>query len=99
MRVEMKYVSKAQAMLTPYIKAGQIKAFDGPTEIVPGIKALVHPGYTPGSAFYERRSRGRSLLFVGGIIHVPSIQFPNPKMTINERVLPSGPETRSWADV
>ena len=30
----------AQAMINPYIAAGKFKAFDGETELVPGIKAI-----------------------------------------------------------
>lgn len=81
-QVEMKYFDEAKAMMTPYMQAGKMQAFSGRTEIAQNVTAAIHPGHTPGSSFYEVKSGSQSILFVGDIIHVPSVQFPKPKITI-----------------
>lgn len=79
----MHYFAQAIDILTPYVEANQIKTFDSETEILPGITATIHPGHTPGMAFYTLASDGRKITFIGDLIHVASIQFPNPAVTIS----------------
>lgn len=79
---DMKYFDEAIKTLKPYVDAGKIDTFDQTTEILPGLTASLHPGHTPGSAFYTLESQGQKLTFIGDIIHVAAIQFPDPSVTI-----------------
>lgn len=87
---DAKYFDEAIAALKPYADAGRIAAFDRETEILPGLTATLHPGHTPGSAFYTLRSDGQRVVFIGDVIHVSSVQFPEPAITIIYDVDPRG---------
>jgi glyoxylase-like metal-dependent hydrolase (beta-lactamase superfamily II) len=78
----VQFFDQAIQALKPYADAGKINTFDKPTEILPGVTASLHPGHTPGSAFYTLESQGQTLTFVGDIIHVQAVQFPDPSVTI-----------------
>jgi glyoxylase-like metal-dependent hydrolase (beta-lactamase superfamily II) len=77
-----RYFDEAAVTLKPYVDAGKVKAFAGRSELLPGIVGEVHPGHTPGSAFYTLTSRGESVVFIGDIIHAAAVQFPEPRVTI-----------------
>jgi glyoxylase-like metal-dependent hydrolase (beta-lactamase superfamily II) len=87
---DVKYFDEAATTLKPYLDAGRVKAFSATEEILPGITATLHPGHTPGSAFYTLRSDDERIVFVGDIIHVSSVQFPEPAITITYDVDPKG---------
>lgn len=72
----------AQNMLKPYLDAGKVKTFTGTVEVLPGISATIHPGHTPGAAFYTLTSKGEQIVFIGDTIHVAAVQFPDPDVTI-----------------
>ena len=72
----------AMASINPYIKAGKYKPFSGNTELVPGVKALVRKGHTPGHATYVVESKGERLELWGDLMHVAAVQFDNPSVTI-----------------
>ena len=72
----------AMASLNPYVAAGKFKAFDGDTELVPGIKAVATPGHTPGHSIYKVESKGQTLVLWGDLMHVAAVQFPEPGVTI-----------------
>jgi glyoxylase-like metal-dependent hydrolase (beta-lactamase superfamily II) len=78
----MNYFDDYFASLKHYVDAGKVQTFEGTTVIVPGITATVHPGHTPGSAFYTLESNGQRIVFVGDIIHVGEVQLPEPAITI-----------------
>jgi len=78
----MNYFDDYFASLKHYVDAGKVQTFEGITEIAPGITATVHPGHTPGSSFYTVESDGQQIVFVGDIIHVGAVQFPEPDITI-----------------
>lgn len=78
----VQFFDQAIQALKPYADAGKIDTFEETTEIIPGITASLHPGHTPGSAFYTLESQGQTLTFVGDIVHVQAVQFPNPSVTI-----------------
>jgi glyoxylase-like metal-dependent hydrolase (beta-lactamase superfamily II) len=79
---DMHYFDEAIATLKPCVDAGKVQTFSGTTEIMPGVTASLHPGHTPGSAFYTLESNGQKIVFVGDIVHVASVQFPDPRITI-----------------
>lgn len=76
------YFELAAKAIGPYQSAGKLALFEDGALILPGIAAALHPGHTPGSAFYKVTSEGQAILFVGDIIHVPAIQFRQPEVTI-----------------
>lgn len=75
------FFDEAAKTLKPYVDAGKVAGFSGTEEVVPGITATVHPGHTPGSAFYTLASRGKTLTFVGDLIHFAPVQLPDPSVT------------------
>ena len=72
----------AQEVFAPYIKAGKFSPFDGDIELVPGVHSVATHGHTPGHTCYLIDSAGQRMLFVGDLLHVPSVQFANPAITI-----------------
>jgi glyoxylase-like metal-dependent hydrolase (beta-lactamase superfamily II) len=79
---DQRYFDEANKTLRPYVEAGRVKPIERGSEVVPGIVAELHPGHTPGSAFYTLTSRGQHIVFVGDIIHAAAVQFPRPEVTI-----------------
>ena len=72
----------AMASVNPYVKADKYKPFSGNTELVPGVKALIRHGHTPGHATYVVESKGEKLVLWGDLMHVAAVQFENPAVTI-----------------
>lgn len=72
----------AMASLNPYVEAGKFKAFDGDTELLPGVKAIAARGHTPGHTIYAVESKGQKLMLWGDLMHVAAVQFENPSVTI-----------------
>lgn len=80
---EMKgFFQGAVASLTPYVKSGKYKSFEGATDLAPGIKAVPTRGHTPGHTSYLVESKGQKLLVTGDLIHVGAVQFDDPSVTI-----------------
>lgn len=77
-----KYFAEAIKTIGVYEKLGKVKTFNDGESVLPGITASIHPGHTPGSAFFTARSQGQSIVFVGDIVHVESVQFPEPDIAI-----------------
>ena len=76
------FFAGAQGALKPYIAAGKFKPFEGNTDLVPGVKAQITHGHTPGHTFYVAESRGQKMVFWGDLMHVAAVQFENPGVTI-----------------
>jgi glyoxylase-like metal-dependent hydrolase (beta-lactamase superfamily II) len=76
------YFQQATAALTPYVKLGHISPISGSKLLFPGVNAMPTPGHTPGHYFYKVESAGKSITFIGDSIHVESVQFPKPEITI-----------------
>lgn len=70
----------AKTVLAPYIAAGKYKPFTGDTDLVPGIKAVSTIGHTPGHTSYVVESKGQKLVVLGDVLHVASVQFPDPSI-------------------
>jgi glyoxylase-like metal-dependent hydrolase (beta-lactamase superfamily II) len=73
----------AMASLNPYVKAGKFKPFDGDTDLGGGIKAVASYGHTAGHSVYVVESKGQKLIVWGDLIHVGSVQFPDPSVVIH----------------
>ena len=77
------FVRDAMASLTPYIANGKFQPFQGSGEILPGFKAWSSYGHTVGHTSYIVESKGQKLIVWGDLIHVGSVQFPNPTVVIH----------------
>jgi glyoxylase-like metal-dependent hydrolase (beta-lactamase superfamily II) len=73
----------AMSTLNAYVAAGKFKPFASDGELVPGIRAVVTPGHTPGHAVYKIESKGETLVLWGDLMHVAAAQFPDPSVTIH----------------
>jgi len=72
----------AMASINPYIAAGKFQPFDGGGELVPGITAVSTYGHTPGHTMYVVQSKGEKMAVLGDLMHVASVQFVDPSVTI-----------------
>lgn len=72
----------AQASLLPYQDSNQLVTFDDGNELVAGITVNPTPGHTPGHSVYHVESKGETLVVWGDIMHVASVQFEDPSVTI-----------------
>ena len=72
----------AMASLNGYVQAGKFKAFNGDTELVPGIKAIASHGHTVGHSIYLVESKGQKLMLWGDLMHLAAVQFENPSVTV-----------------
>ena len=72
----------AMASLNPYVAAGKFKSFSGDTDLLPGIRAQVSYGHTPGHSFYVVESKGEKLMLWGDVMHAAAVQFMSPAVTI-----------------
>ncbi len=72
----------AQASLNPYVAANKFKAFNGDTDLIPGVKAVAAHGHTAGHSIYVVESKGQKLVLWGDLMHVAAVQFQHPEVTI-----------------
>jgi glyoxylase-like metal-dependent hydrolase (beta-lactamase superfamily II) len=80
--MQASFFAAASASLSPYIDAGQVKAFSGATEFALGFRATPAYGHTPGHVMYVLESKGDKLLFWGDLIHVAAVQFDDPSVAV-----------------
>ncbi|WP_175400984.1 MBL fold metallo-hydrolase [Terasakiispira papahanaumokuakeensis] len=80
---------RAQASVALYRAAGQLKTSSGPTQLLPGIKAIPMAGHTPGATFYQLHSAGEQLYLIGDMIHIRAVQLPAPEVTVGYDLNPS----------
>lgn len=76
------FFKAAMASVNPYRQAGKLKTFDGPTALVPGVRAVSAYGHTPGHTAYVVESKGEQLVLWGDLMHVAAVQFEDPTVTI-----------------
>ena len=80
---EMKgFFQGAMASVNPYVAAGKYQPFEADGEPVPGIRTLASHGHTAGHTSYVVESKGQKLVIIGDLIHVASVQFAEPGVTI-----------------
>lgn len=81
-----KNFENANKVITPYIKSGQVKFFEGNNaeeiKLFDGLTAITAKGHTAGHTFYSIESKGEKLMFLGDTMHIPQIQLPQPDVTI-----------------
>ncbi|MBK1895350.1 MBL fold metallo-hydrolase [Chryseobacterium paridis] len=75
-----KSFQNALESLSPYIKTGKIKTFTSDIEVLPGIKATLASGHTPGHTVYFLETKGEKMIFWGDLVHIGSVQFIDPLM-------------------
>jgi glyoxylase-like metal-dependent hydrolase (beta-lactamase superfamily II) len=69
--------------LQPYVSAGKLKTFSGDSELIPGIRTVASHGHTVGHTNYLVESNGQKLVLWGDLMHVASVQFPEPSVVMN----------------
>jgi len=72
----------AMLMVNPYVAANRYKPYQGDSELVPGIRAIVTRGHTPGHAMYVIESKGEKLVLWGDLMHQAAVQFLDPSVTV-----------------
>ncbi|MDK4743532.1 MBL fold metallo-hydrolase [Rhizobium sp. CNPSo 3464] len=91
-----RFFQATMASLSPYMKAGKLKTFEGSTDLIPGIRAQPAYGHTPGHTMFEIESKGEKLLLWGDIVHVAAVQFVDPTVTIGYDVDRTQAEQEHW---
>lgn len=71
----------AREIAAPYLAAGKWKTFENSYQPVPGIKAVVSAGHTPGHTIYEISSNGQTLVAIGDTVHSVAVQFALPTVS------------------
>ena len=72
-----------RSIAAPYLASARWKTFQDGDLPVPGIKAEVLGGHTPGHTAYEINSGNESLLIIGDVIHSAAVQFPRPGIAVS----------------
>jgi glyoxylase-like metal-dependent hydrolase (beta-lactamase superfamily II) len=67
----------ARGALAAY--APRTTRFSGAAAVIPDVTAVPLPGHTPGHTGFLISSKGESLLMWADVIHLPGIQFAEPK--------------------
>src|SRR5258708_1095919 len=57
------FFKQADQTVTPYIKSGQVKTFDGEVVLFPGLRTVAGYGHTPGQTYFVLESNGEKLVF------------------------------------
>jgi len=73
-----KYFQMARDLAAPYLALEKWKTFGDGEMPVPGVKAVLIPGHTPGQSAYEVSDGRESLLITGDMVHSLAVQFPRP---------------------
>lgn len=76
------FFDDAAASFQPYVEGGRLQTFSGSDEIVPGIRAVLTPGHTPGHTGYMIESGKDRLYIWGDIVHLAEVQFAKPNVSI-----------------
>jgi glyoxylase-like metal-dependent hydrolase (beta-lactamase superfamily II) len=76
------FFTAAMSIVALYRDAGKFQSFRGNTDLIPGVKAVAAPGHTPGHTIYVVESKGQKIVLWGDLMHVATVQFPDPSVTI-----------------
>jgi glyoxylase-like metal-dependent hydrolase (beta-lactamase superfamily II) len=88
------FFQQVDETVTPYVKSGQVKTFDGEVELFPGLRTVAGYGHTPGQTYYVLESNGETLVFWGDTVHVQDVQFADPSVTVKFDVDPKAAAAR-----
>lgn len=86
--MKAKYTDKAALFdaarknLDPYKKKEQIETFGDNADLGGGISTVFLPGHTPGHSGVRISHGNDQLMIWGDIVHVPSVQFRHPDVSI-----------------
>jgi glyoxylase-like metal-dependent hydrolase (beta-lactamase superfamily II) len=75
-----KFFDHARRIAAAYTVSGKWQTF-GSGQLLPGIKASVVPGHTPGHCIFEISSGDRSLVVFGDTVHCMAVQFSRPEIS------------------
>jgi glyoxylase-like metal-dependent hydrolase (beta-lactamase superfamily II) len=76
------FFGQVATTIGPYVSSGQVKIFEGETQVIAGIRSLPAYGHTPGHTYYVLEDGGQKLVFMGDTIHAPDAQFEDPSITV-----------------
>lgn len=76
-------VEKIKASLSPYKKAKKVKVFSDKSMAFGGIEFKPSFGHTPGHYSFKLKTEGQDVVFIGDIVHSHSLQFEQPKTTVD----------------
>jgi glyoxylase-like metal-dependent hydrolase (beta-lactamase superfamily II) len=76
------FFAQAESRMRPYIRAGRVKGFRGPTQFLAGFRSTPAYGHTPGHNCYVLESQGEKMVFMGDTTHVLDIQFRDPDIAV-----------------
>ncbi len=68
-------------LFTPYIEAGKFESFEEDITLTAGVRALATHGHTRGHTSYLIESQGQTLLVLGDLILMASLQITQPSHT------------------
>jgi len=72
----------------PYFARGAVRFFSDGEQILPGIRAGLHPGHTPGHTYFEMSEQGQSIVFAGDVAHMAALQFARPDISVRYDMQP-----------
>ena len=75
------FYQMANAATAPYLAAKRLKTFAPNTELMSGITAVAI-AHTPGHSGFLIESKGQRLLITGDVVHVGSVQFAHPEVSV-----------------
>jgi glyoxylase-like metal-dependent hydrolase (beta-lactamase superfamily II) len=73
----------ARKAAAPYIAAGKWHTFEGNQQFATGVKARPIKGHTPGHTGFEFVSKDQKMLVWGDVVHLASVQLPEPEIGIS----------------
>ena len=76
-------VEKIKAALAPYEKAKKVKVFSDKSLAFGYIQFKPSFGHTPGHYSFTLKTEGQDVVFIGDIVHSHSLQFEQPKTTVD----------------
>jgi glyoxylase-like metal-dependent hydrolase (beta-lactamase superfamily II) len=80
---QSQYRGQIRQALAPLQSLHVLKGFKPGAVLFPGVTALDTHGHTPGHTSYLFQSQRQSFLVLGDIVHVHSVQFAHPEVTMD----------------
>jgi len=80
---DRKTFGQMRRVLAPYGGAGRLKLEATGSPILPGITLDPRPGHSPGTVAVRATTGGRTVLFLGDMLHSAEVQFAHPELSIS----------------